>query len=791
MPFPATYAYAHPMEWLHRLRLWLALFALAGLGSVAAQTRLTLSSIIPGTEKVQLIYNGDFQFQGQTFTNAHPYPLGWLRQADLFADAGTNMVPADNGVVAKALVNNTAPVGMYQRVLNLAPNTAYILSAYLWNMGDAANHVTTVIDFSDAPQEPQITLSYGDAEAASGQFVYRSFNTGATGSNITLRVFYDGFTGTGAAANYFPLAAQWDNLAITKASDFLPPQASGTAANLRPQVTILTPGDGASVVSPVAPAALPITVSAIDPDGSIAKVEFFAGTNKLGQTTVSPFTFVWTNVVAGPSQLTAVATDNLGASTLSAPVNISVTLPADPTVLQVARAGTNFLLSWPASATALSLLVTSNTAPSRWKPWLGPVAASNNLNSLTVSNNGAQNYFVLGKSVDPSTLSRKLMMGYQGWFGCPGDGSPSSSWVHWFRNNNPVATNATVDFWPDISELGPDELFNTSMTLSNGAPAAVYSAFNQKTVVRHFKWMKDYNLDGVFLQRFSSELSSASRFAVRNQVLANVRTGAETYGRVFAVMYDISGQPASTLVSTLTNDWNYLVTTLQVTNSPAYVRHRGKPVVAIWGFGFTDRPGTPSDAQTVINYFKSAGTTVMGGVPTYWRTLTGDSQTNTAWAAVYRSFDIISPWAVGRYSTLAQADSFKLNLIVPDLADAKSHGIDYMPVIFPGFSWHNLNGGPLNQIPRNGGAFYWRQAYNAVTAQCTMVYGAMFDEMDEGTAMLKLAPTAAQLPANATFVPLNIDGQTLPSDWYLRLADQASRMLRGDIPALPQLPITP
>jgi len=57
--------------------------------------------------------------------------------------------------------------------------------------------------------------------------------------------------------------------------------------------------------------------------------------------------------------------------------------------------------------------------------------------------------------------------------------------------------------------------------------------------------------------------------------------------------------------------------------------------------------------------------------------------------------------------------------------------------------------------------------------------------------MLKLAPTAAQLPANASFVPLNIDGQALPSDWYLRMADQASRMLRGDIPALPQIPIKP
>ena len=118
-----------------------------------------------------------------------------------------------------------------------------------------------------------------------------------------------------------------------------------------------------------------------------------------------------------------------------------------------------------------------------------------------------------------------------------------------------------------------------------------------------------------------------------------------------------------------------------------------------------------------------------------------------------------------------------------------------MPVIFPGFSWYNLmrgmNGSTLNQIPRIGGRFYWRQAYNAVSAGCTMIYGAMFDEVDEGTAMFKLAPTPNELPVQGTWVPLNIDGETLPSDWYLRLADKATRMLRGDIPLQSSMPISP
>ena len=112
-------------------------------------------------------------------------------------------------------------------------------------------------------------------------------------------------------------------------------------------------------------------------------------------------------------------------------------------------------------------------------------------------------------------------------------------------------------------------------------------------------------------------------------------------------------------------------------------------------------------------------------------------------------------------------------------------------MIFPGFGHDLVDMRHMNQVPRRGGNFYWRQAYNAVRSGCTMVYGAMFDEVDEGTAMYKCVPTAAQLPAQGTFVPLNADGYNLGSDWYLRLADQAGRMLRGEIPVTSTIPITP
>ena len=766
----------------------------AGIRPAEAQTKLRLSTIIPGTENVQLVANGDFQSQGiVTATNTHPFPTGWTRSADMFADPGTNMTPVNGGVVARALVNGGAAVCQYQRTITLQPATDYILSAYVWNLGDATNRVTTVLDMGDAPGEPQITLAYSDASADQGYFVYRGFNTTTTGTNLTLRAFYDARVGNGAASKYFPAGAQWDNLAITRAADFVAPAPIGSGTNIRPVVSLTSPIDGTNIFSPTAPVTLQLTASDSDADGTVARVDFHADGAKLGQRTQSPYSWPWTIPASGNYQLTAVATDDRGATGTSAPVNITATVPTAPSLpaLRIVPANTNFALCWPTSVTSLSPQWVASLIAPAWKTVTNaPVVAGKEF-SVKLPYSAPQRYFALGPTVDPSTMTGKLLMGYQGWFACPGDGSAQNSWVHWFGDNTPTADNAHFDFWPDTSELDADELFSTSMTYSNSSPAKLYSAYKQKTVVRHFKWMQDNYLDGVFFQRFLSDLPGGNLSALRNQVAVNVRVGAETYGRVFAVMYDISGYSTNTLVSKLTNDWLYLVNTQHVTNSSAYLRHKGKPVVAIWGFGFSGRSDTPPQAQQAIDWFKAAGCTVMGGLPTYWRTLTGDTQTNAAWANVFRSFDVISPWSVGRYGNNSGADTFRANQIVPDLADCKSHGIDYLPVIFPGFSWTNLNSGPFNQTPRNGGSFYWRQAYNAVRSGCTMVYGAMFDEVDEGTAMYKCAPTAAQLPAQGAFVPLNIDGYNLGSDWYLRLADQAGKMLRGEIPVTSTIPITP
>lgn len=401
--------------------------------------------------------------------------------------------------------------------------------------------------------------------------------------------------------------------------------------------------------------------------------------------------------------------------------------------------------------------------------------------------------------VDATTLERKMLFGYQGWFLCAGDGSPVNAWTHWFRNGVASAANLTFDLWPDTSELGADELFATELASADGTPARLYSAYTPKTVARHFAWMRENGIDGVALQRFLSEVQDPRFFAVRNHVAENVRAGAEAEGRVFAVEYDLSSVDEAHLVAWLEADWKYLVDTLKVTSSPRYLKDGGKPVLYVWGLGFGDRPVTAADAATLIDWLtKSADpqyrVTIVGGVPAHWRTLDGDSKTDPAWGPVYRSLDVISPWTVGRYADDAGVDAYRASSLAPDLAAANAAGKRYMPVVFPGFSWHNLNsatGAPLNQIPRRGGRLYWRQVWNALDAGATMLKTAMFDEVDEGTAMFKVAPSAAQQPAGATFVPLDADGQALPSDFYLRLGGAATSALRGTRPLSAMLPLPP
>jgi hypothetical protein len=391
-----------------------------------------------------------------------------------------------------------------------------------------------------------------------------------------------------------------------------------------------------------------------------------------------------------------------------------------------------------------------------------------------------------------TTLRGIHVAGYQGWFACPGDGAKGVGWGHWFRGgSDPRDPNSlAVDLWPDTSELDADERCPTAFQLPSGAPAFLFSDQNAKTVARHFAWMKEYGIDGVAIQRFVTGLARVDIKRNFDTVLGNARAGAEANRRGFFVMYDISGMHGDAALQAIEQDWPYLADELHLTDSPGYILDRGKPVVAVWGLGFKDRDISADQAAAIIHYFRTASVpaTVLGGVPASWRNLGSDgryrdSSIEPQWAAVYRSLDVISPWSVGRFSDDKGADDFARGRLVPDVAETRRLGIEYMPVVFPGFSWAHGAGreskSPLNVMPRRCGGFYQRQIDNAIKAGAQMLYTAMFDEINEGTAIFKLAADPSQEPLGTDLFALDADGcGSASSDMYLRLAGRATGALQ-------------
>jgi len=96
---------------------------------------------------------------------------------------------------------------------------------------------------------------------------------------------------------------------------------SATSTNQPPTIAITSPADGSTVT---AGNNVTVTAAASDSDGTISRVDFFAGTTPIGSATSAPYSATWSNVAAGTYSLTAVARDNVGASTTSAAVSIRV-----------------------------------------------------------------------------------------------------------------------------------------------------------------------------------------------------------------------------------------------------------------------------------------------------------------------------------------------------------------------------------------------------------------------------------------------------------------------------------
>lgn len=179
------------------------------------------------------------------------------------------------------------------------------------------------------------------------------------------------------------------------------------------------------------------------------------------------------------------------------------------------------------------------------------------------------------------------------------------------------------------------------------------------------------------------------------------------------------------------------------------------------------------EAQTIIDGLKSRGYSIMLGVPAYWREGGGDVIDKDRLMGFIRQADIIMPWYVGRFNN-KNFDGFK-QLVADDIAWAKANKIDFAPNCWPGFSWENLFPGADNAIARQNGRFFKDQIDAYIGYGAEMIYFAMFDEVNEGTAIFKVAKEVPVPRPGATFVPIE---KECPSDLYLRIAGETSGRLK-------------
>jgi hypothetical protein len=397
---------------------------------------------------------------------------------------------------------------------------------------------------------------------------------------------------------------------------------------------------------------------------------------------------------------------------------------------------------------------------------------------------------IAAEPIDAGSLRGKVMCGYQAWFRCPGDAA-QMGWIHWSRDSKRIAPDTlTFDLWPDMTDYGPDERYPAAgFNYPNGSQAELFSSENARTVLRHFEWMREYEIDGAWLQHFVVDLPSgpeARRFESRKRVMEHVRAAAHQTGRTWAITFDVAGTPNDRIFDLLTTEWRRLVDE-RIIDDPRYLHQDGRPVVQIYGFYYQNASNqmTAELGNRLMDFFRAPGkysAYLFGGGDWDWR-----RNPDPQWQVLLKRFDAYAPWNVGNYSTdRAGVRHASTGYWAEDKAECEKRGSLWVPVVYPGFSWNNLQRHRSDALvlPRRGGQFYWEQFYELARLKVDSVYIAMFDEVDESTAIFKVTDAP---PTQGKFA--DFDGR--PSDWYLRLTREGIRMLHGQRPLTRELPIEP
>jgi hypothetical protein len=267
-----------------------------------------------------------------------------------------------NGAPAYAFVWNNPPLGMHLIYARVTDTAGYSATPTDHSTGMPISISVAIVAANPPPQVSLITPTTGQLFTWAG-YVPLAATASSAQASIRRVEFVVGNTVV-AAAYSPPYSAQWTNpppgdfTLVAKAYDDHGVVAASSAAYIRvlasrpPAVVLTVPSPGATI-----PSATPLSLSAVAlaPNGSIGRVEFYAGTSLVGSVATSPYNYAWASPQAGVLSLTAKAYDLQGASATSAPVAVTVAGGAAPVVS---------LTSPPAGATftAPATIVLSATA---------------------------------------------------------------------------------------------------------------------------------------------------------------------------------------------------------------------------------------------------------------------------------------------------------------------------------------------------------------------------------------------------------------------------------------------
>jgi hypothetical protein len=411
--------------------------------------------------------------------------------------------------------------------------------------------------------------------------------------------------------------------------------------------------------------------------------------------------------------------------------------------------------------------------------------------AISVLVTAAENSIV---NVDSSTLEGRVMTGYQAWFRCPGD-ALDLGWGHWSRDRKEVRPNSlTFELWPDISYYPKSEWYEVpNFTHPDGSQAYLFSSDSPVIVQRHFELLRDYGIDGVWLQRFIVGLPGAgslpndyvAKYSVSHQRITDyVRKSAASTGRTWAISYDAAGAPLDKIYDVLIENWKQTVDAGIVADD-RYMKHNGKPVVQIWGF-YYNNDHNKMDAELanrLIDFFELPGkyqATLVGGVRWDWQ-----SNPDPGWQAFLKRVKVYCVWHIGNttFKPQTKIHMASTHYWEADVEACCQNNTMWLPTVYPGFSWDNLMKKQPGEtlISRRRGEFLWEQFVKLAEMKQTSVYVSMFDEFDEGTAILPISNTP---PTQAHFV----SGEGVRPDLYLKIIGEGAKMLRGEIPFSKTIP---